>query len=110
MQMSKHLLLLLLISSVSNLEVGLGEKEAIELKSSSQFEYNKEKNYFKFLYNTPGDSYLLFYFYNDRPDIYVIDPHNQKKRQIVQMVIQLQNSNLLVHIFLKYNAIVFFAN
>ena len=80
MQMSKHLLLLLLISSVSNLEVGLGEKEAIELKSSSQFEYNKEKNYFKFLYNTPGDSYLLFYFYNDRPDIYVIDPHNQKKK------------------------------
>ena len=78
--MSKHLLLLLLISSILNLEVGLrdSEKEAIELKISSQLEYDKENNYFKFFYDTSGDSYLFFYFYNDRPEIYVIDPHNNK--------------------------------
>jgi hypothetical protein len=60
--MSKHLLLLLLISSISNLEVGLDEKEAIELKIGSKLEYDKEKNYFKFLYDTPGYSYLFFIF------------------------------------------------
>jgi len=77
--MFKHLLLLLLISSISNLEVGLGEREAIELKINSQFEYDKEKNYFKFLYNTPGDSYIFFRFANERPKMHVIDPENKKK-------------------------------
>jgi len=76
--MSKHLLLLLLISSISNLEIGLGEKEAIELKINSQLEYDKDKNYFKFLYNSPGASYLFFSFESERPGMYVIDPHNQK--------------------------------
>jgi len=79
MQMFKHLLLLLLISSISNLEIGLSEKEAIDLKMNSQLEYDKEKNYFKFLYNAPGDSYIAFRFYNDRPEIYVINPQNQRK-------------------------------
>ena len=77
--MSKLLLLLLLISSISNLEVGLGEKDAIELKISTRLEYDKEKNYFKFVYNTPGDSYLAFRFESDRPKIYVIDPNKQTK-------------------------------
>ena len=77
--MFKHLLLLLLISSILNLEVGLGEKEAIELKMNSQFEYDKEKNYFKFLYNSPGDSYIFFRFYSERPEIHVIDPESKKK-------------------------------
>ena len=58
--MSKHLLLLLLISSISNLEVGLDEKEAIELKIGYKLEYDKEKNYFKFLYDTPG--FLIYFF------------------------------------------------
>jgi len=78
MQMFKHLLLLLLISSISNLEVGLGQKEAIELKTNSKLEYDKEKNYFKFLYNSSGVSYLFFKFYSDRPDINGYDPRNQK--------------------------------
>ena len=80
MQMSKHLLLLLLISSISNLEVGLDEKEAIELKIGSKLEYDKEKNYFKFLYDTPGYSYLFFYFPEVRPGMYVTDPKNERNK------------------------------
>ena len=80
MQISKHLLLLLLISSISNLEVGLDEKKAIELKIGSKLEYDKEKNYFKFLYDTPGYSYLFFYFPEVRPGMYVTDPKNERNK------------------------------
>ena len=78
--MSKHLLLFLLISSISNFDVGLrdGEKDAIDLKISTQFEYDKEKNKFKFFYNSPGNSYLGFYFYKDYPKMYLTNPLNNK--------------------------------
>ena len=80
MKMSNHFLLLLILLGISSLEADLGEKDAIEIQIGIPIEYDKEKNYFKFTKTEQGDSYIVFKFMKDRPETYLIDQNNQKKK------------------------------
>ena len=80
MKMSKHFLMLFLFSCILNLEKGLsdGDKDAIEIQVGPPNEYDKKRNYFKFTNKDPGKSYIVFQFFNERPDMSILGPNSQK--------------------------------
>ena len=81
-KISKFILFIFLIDTISNIKIGLNDekKDSIEFKIGSPVEYDQNKNYFKFDYFSANKTIIVFALNNYKVDIYLTNPIKEKKK------------------------------
>ena len=78
LDISKPLLLILMLNCIICLKTNTDQKEAIEIQIGSTVDFDKTKNYFKLSYNGGNDDKILFIFEDKVGDIYLTDPNGER--------------------------------
>ena len=79
-KISKLFLLLLLLGGISSVQIQLNEEEeeAIEIEIGSAVEFDKNRNYFKFLYEAETTSKIIFRFEENDENLYLTYPSGKR--------------------------------